>query len=155
MRTSVYCRTNTLCTSYFLLTFSDIFFASSVIILSSSLLFGWCSGMEAASMMMNTVPISAKLWTMKVFMTVRKLWQVDSRFSGLLERASSKIASFLLGWQHFTLQTSAEEPHQIRTVSIWWIITCSIRCRTLVIKSELHFISKVLKRIQGLTFWSL
>lgn len=149
---SVYCQTNMLCTTYFPLTVFDSF-ASWMINLSSWVLFRWVAGMEAASMMMSKVPISARLWTMKVFMAVRKLWRVVSRFSGLLECAAPNIASFLLGWQHLTLQTSEEEPHQIRMVPIWWIITCSIRCRTLFIKSELQFISKVLKSIQGLTFW--
>lgn len=134
LRTSVYCQTNTLCTTYFPLTFLDIFVASSMIILSSWVLFGWGGGLEAASMMKSTVPISARLWTMKVFMALRRLWQVVSRFSRLLERAASNIASFLLGWQDFILHTSEEERHQIRTVSIWRIITCSIRCRILVIK---------------------
>lgn len=134
LRTSVYCQTNTLCTTDFPLTFFDIFVASKVIILSSWVLSGWCRGLEAASMMKSTVPISASLWTMKVFMTLRKLWQVVSRFSRLLERAASNIASFLFGWQDFILHTSEEERHQIRTVSIWRIITCSIRCSILVIR---------------------
>lgn len=133
LRTSVYCQTNTLCTTYFPLTFFDIFVASPMIILSSWVLFGWGGGLEAASMMKSTVPISARLWTMKVFMTLRKLWQVVSRFSRLLEHAASNIASFLFGWQDFILHTSEEERHQIRTVYIWRIITCSIRCKILVI----------------------
>lgn len=44
--------------------------------------------------------------------------QVVSRFSGLLECAAPNIASFLLGLEHIALQTSEEEPHQIRTVSM-------------------------------------
>lgn len=132
LRTSVYCQTNTLRTTYFPLTFFDIFVASKMIISSRVLSSG--RDLEAASMMKSTVPISARLWTMKVFMTLRKLWQVVSRFSRLLERAASNIASYLLGWQDFILHTSEEERHQIRTVSIWRIITCSIRCRILVIR---------------------
>lgn len=72
LRTSVYCPTNTLCTTYFPLTVFDIFFASEMISLSSTTLSGWCAGMEAASTMMSAVPISARHWRMKVFMAVSR-----------------------------------------------------------------------------------
>lgn len=116
LRTSVYCQTNTLCTTYLLspyrfwhiLCIRNDFFEQHNLVWMMCRYGGRFHDDERSSDQCETLKDEG----------LHGCEQVVSRFSGLLECVAPNIASFLLGLEHITLQTSEEEPHQIRTVSM-------------------------------------